>query len=120
MLALVDMAAMALLPLVWSTPIELGGLGMSPVSIGLWTSGYGVASALFQYAVFPSVIARFGPRPVFITGIALFGLTFVLFPLENVVILHATELAVWPLIMLQLVSISISDMAFSKFPVTHR
>jgi hypothetical protein len=61
-----------------------------------------------------------GLRPVFNTGIALFALTFVLFPLKNVVILHATELPVRPLIMLQLVSISISDMAFSKFPVTHR
>jgi len=51
----------------------------------------------------------------------LFFVIFVLFPLENVVARHTTGggtgLAVWPLIVLQLVSISISDMAFGEFPV---
>jgi len=122
-IALLDVAAMVLLPLVWSTPIKLGGLGLSPASIGMWTSGYGISSALFQYAVFPPAIARFGPRPIFITGIALFSVIFVLFPLENVVARHATGggtvRAVWPLIVLQLVSISISDMAFGKLSCAH-
>lgn len=120
-IALLDVAAMVLLPLVWSTPINLGGLGLSPAYIGLWTCGYGVSSALFQYAVFPPAIARFGPRPVFITGIALFSVAFVLFPLENLVARHATGggtvRAVWPLIVLQLLSISISDMSFGMSPV---
>ncbi|KAH8993664.1 major facilitator superfamily transporter [Lactarius deliciosus] len=35
MIALLDMAAGALIPLVWSTSVELGGLSMSPASIGL-------------------------------------------------------------------------------------
>ena len=120
-IALLDVTTVVLLPFVWSTPIRLGGLGLSPISIGLWTSGYGVSSALFQYAVFPPAIARFGPRSVFITGVSLFSVVLVLFPLENAVARHATgggtELAVWPLIVLQLVSISISDMAFGKLPV---
>ncbi|KAH9010556.1 hypothetical protein EDB84DRAFT_1583664 [Lactarius hengduanensis] len=32
--------------LVWSTPIVLSGLGLTPASIGLWLSAYGCASAL--------------------------------------------------------------------------
>jgi hypothetical protein len=34
MLALLDMSAMAFVPLVWSMPIDPGGLGFSPASIG--------------------------------------------------------------------------------------
>ena len=122
-LALLDMAAVVLLPLVWSTPIELGGLGMGPASIGLWTSMYGIMSAVFQYALFPRVVARFGPRRVIITGASSFAITFILFPLENIVVWRATGkgtevVAVWLLIMLQLLSIAISDMAFSKVLVT--
>jgi len=49
MLAMLNMAALALIPLVWSIPIELGGLGMSPG----WISGYGALSA-----VFPRVVDR--------------------------------------------------------------
>ena len=121
MLALLDMAALVLIPLVWSTPIELGGLGMSPASIGLWISVYGAASAVFQYALFPRVVARFGPRRVIMSGFASFSVTYVLFPLENLCIRHATGGdtwgTVWLLVVLQLLSISISDMAFSKYLV---
>ena len=121
MLALLDMAALALIPLVWSTPIEFGGLGMSPASIGLWISVYGSASAVFQYALFPRVVAHFGPRRVITSGFASFSMTYVLFPLENLCVRHATSGdtrgVVWLLIVLQLLSISISDMAFSKYLV---
>ncbi|KAH8986569.1 major facilitator superfamily domain-containing protein [Lactarius hatsudake] len=61
-LALLDIAAGALMALVWSTPIALGGLGLTPASIGLWLSAYGCASALFQLAFFPRLVARFWPR----------------------------------------------------------
>ena len=121
MLALLDMAALALIPLVWSTPIELGGLGMSPASIGLWISVYGSTSAVFQYALFPRVVARFGPRRIITTGFASFSMTYVLFPLENICMRHTTNgdtrWTVWLLIVLQLLSISICDMAFSKYLV---
>ena len=34
-IALLDVTAGTLIPLVWSTSVELGGLNMSPTSIGL-------------------------------------------------------------------------------------
>ncbi|KAH8986565.1 hypothetical protein EDB86DRAFT_2779774, partial [Lactarius hatsudake] len=52
-LALLDIAAVALMPLVWSTPIALGGLSFTPASVDLSLSAYGCASALFQLAFFP-------------------------------------------------------------------
>jgi hypothetical protein len=43
-LGLPEMTATTLqvLPLIWLTSVEFGGLGMSPVSIGLWMAGYAV------------------------------------------------------------------------------
>ncbi|KAI9511010.1 MFS general substrate transporter [Russula earlei] len=117
-LALLDIAALTLIPLVWSTPIELGGLGLNPAAIGLWMSVYGAASAVCQFVFFPFAIARFGPRRVIITAVSTFIATFVLFPLENVVVRQASlrdkEAAVWPFIIVQLLMIAISDMGFSS------
>ncbi|KAH9026663.1 major facilitator superfamily domain-containing protein, partial [Lactarius hengduanensis] len=69
MISLLDIIAIALIPLVWSTSVEFGGLGMSPASIGLWTSGYGIMNGVFQFIAFPRVVGRFGPWNVFITCI---------------------------------------------------
>ena len=114
-LALLEVAASALLPLVWSTTIELGGLGLTPASIGLWMSAYGSVSALFQFAFFPRVVALFGPGRIVFTSAGAFGLIYALFPLENMLARGtATVTAVWPLIVLQLISMSVSDMGFSK------
>lgn len=108
-LALLDIAAGALMPLVWSTPIALGGLGLAPASIDLWLSAYGCASALVQIAFFPRFVARFGPGRVVVTGAAAFAAIYVLFPFEDVL---ARAAVVWPLIALQLMSHSVSDMWF--------
>ncbi|KAH9081447.1 hypothetical protein EDB83DRAFT_545646 [Lactarius deliciosus] len=106
-LALLDTAASALIPLTWSTAIELGGLGLTPASIGLWISVYGCVSAVFQFAFFPRVVAHFG------AGAVAFGMSYALFkfPSENM-LARGSGMAsvVWPLIVLQLVAISVTDM----------
>ncbi|KAH9164615.1 hypothetical protein EDB89DRAFT_2077867 [Lactarius sanguifluus] len=67
--------------------IELGGLGLTPVDIGLCMSAYGCVSAGFQLAFFPRVVVA--------TAVA-FGLLYALFQFCE-----------------HLVAISVSDMAFS-------
>ncbi|KAH9167299.1 MFS general substrate transporter [Lactarius sanguifluus] len=113
-LALLDIAALALMPLVWSTPIALGGLGLTPASIGLWLSVYGCASALFQLAFFPRLVARFVPGRVVVASTATFAAFYILFPFENALARRGAEVTavVWPLIALQLLSRSITDMGF--------
>lgn len=113
MLALLDMAAMALIPLVWSTPVALGGLDLSPASIGLWMSGYGCLNAVVQFTMFPRVVARLGPGRVFLTSIAAYVLIYTMFPFENLAA-RARSSAVWFLVVLQLASICITDMGFSE------
>ncbi|KAH9169620.1 hypothetical protein EDB89DRAFT_2231117 [Lactarius sanguifluus] len=88
-LALLDTAASTLIPLIWSTAIELGGLCLTPVSIGLWISVYGCVSAVFQFAFFPRVVA--------------FGMSYALFPFGNMLARDSgTASVVWPLIVPQL------------------
>ncbi|KAI9443969.1 MFS general substrate transporter [Lactarius indigo] len=115
-LAFLSIAAFSLIPLVWSTSIELGGLGLSPSSIGLWMSGYGCMNGIVQYAFFPRLVSRFGPKVVFLTSISMCALVYALFPFENLAIRHASSgsiVAERLLITLQLSSLSITEMGFS-------
>ncbi|KAH9005484.1 major facilitator superfamily domain-containing protein [Lactarius hatsudake] len=114
MLSLLSMAAVALIPLVWSTSIELGGLSLSPASIGLWMSGYGCMNGIVQYAFVSRFVSRFGPRAVFLTSVSMCALVYALFPFENLAFRHASSgLAERLLITLQLSSLCITEMGYS-------
>jgi len=117
MLALLEMAITVLIPLIWSTSVEFGGLDFEPALIGLWMSVYGCMHGTFSFAIFPRVVWRFGLRRVLITCITFYAVVVIMFPLENLVLLHATEgstMAVWPLIFLQLLSLSVFMMGYCK------
>jgi MFS family permease len=113
-LALLGMVSWALMPLIWSTSIEFGGLDMNPASIGVWLSVFGCMNGLFQVAIFPWAVARFGPRWLFVTGIGMFAIVYTMFPLENLVLRHAVDGPAWLLILLQLTGLSISEMCYSE------
>jgi len=113
MIALLDMAVMALIPLVWSTPVELGGLDLSPSTIGLWLSGYGCLNGVIQFTMFPRVVARLGPGRVVLTSVAAYMIIYSMFPLQNLAA-HARSAGVWLLVVLQLASICITDMGFNS------
>ena len=123
MLAFLEVSALALIPVIWSTPVEFGGLNLRPVSIGSWMSVYGCMNGLFQFAIFPRVIGRFGLRPVLVVSVAVYTVIFAMFPLENLVLRHAVggpHMTIWLLILLQLGLLSIHKMGFSKFPPIFR
>ena len=77
-------------------------------------SAYGCVSAVFQFAFFPRVVARFGPGNVVAATVVAFGLVYTLFPFENMLARGSTAAVAWPLIVLQLVSMSVTGMGFSK------
>jgi hypothetical protein len=121
MFGLIDMGAVALIPLVWSTSVELGGLSMSPASIGLWMTGCGLLNCIFQFVALPRLVGRFGPRNVFISSILCFFLVYAMFPFENLATRHSgrsMNLMTVLLITLQLSALSLSDMGFGKSPRT--
>ena len=119
MLSFRDISAMTLIPLTWSTPVELGGLSFSPASIGLWMSVSGCIDGIFQFAVFPRVVDHFGLRRVFVSSIATAAVIFAMFPLENLMIRHITRgrnAMTGLLIVLHFLSFSIHGMGFGKIP----
>ena len=113
----------AVIPLVWSTSVRFGGLGMSPASIGLWMAGYGTMSGVVQLAAFPSIVRRFGPRNVFIASIFSFFPIYLMFPFQNLALRHSSR-GLYPttglLILLQLSAILVVEMGFGKFFITYQ
>lgn len=113
-LALLGMVSWALMPLIWSTSIEFGGLDMSPASIGVWLSVFGCMNGIFQLAVFPRAVTRFGPRSIFVTAIGVFAVVYTMFPFENLVMRRGADNGAWPVILVQLTGLSISEMGYSE------
>ncbi|KAN0136120.1 major facilitator superfamily [Lactarius tabidus] len=116
MIGLLEVTAVALIPLIWSTSVEFGGLGMSPTSIGLWMAGYGFLNGIFQFVAFPHIVGRLGPRRVFIASILCFFPVYIMFPFENLALRDSgsgMSVIAALFIMLQLLAISLTDMGFS-------
>lgn len=109
-LSLIDIAFRAVQPLFLSTPIALGGLGLSPSRIGNVLSVFGVLNGVFQVFFFARIHDRWGSKRVFVGGVFLAIPTFLCFPLMTVLVqrLGLTP-AVWFVVYLQVVlSIGIS------------
>ncbi|KAJ7194486.1 major facilitator superfamily multidrug-resistance, DHA1 sub-family [Mycena haematopus] len=81
MLCLCDMAAESLIPLVYSTPIVYGGLGLKPYDIGLILGLCGIGNAIVQALLGGCLIRYFGPRRVFISAFCALVVAFSLYPL---------------------------------------
>jgi len=104
-LSLCDIAFRAVCPLFMSTPIALGGLGLSPLQIGNILSVFGVLNGIIQVFFFARIHDYFGSKKVFMAGVASAIPTFLLFPLMNVIAKAQGKVTflVWFLVYLQVV-----------------
>jgi hypothetical protein len=116
MLALLNAVAMSYIPLVWSTPVEYGGLSLSPASIGVGLSVYGSIGGFFQVSFFSRFVSHFGLQRVFRCSIASSALIYTIFPFENLAMVAGggQNLIVWLLIIIQMFSLCVFDMGYSK------
>jgi hypothetical protein len=116
MLALLNAAAMSYIPLVWSTPVEYGGLSMNPESIGLGLSVYGGIGGFLQVSFFSHLVNHFGLRRVFLWSIVSCALIYAIFPFENLAMVAGggQNLIVWLLIIMQMFLLCVFDMGYSK------
>jgi len=113
-LALLGIVSAALMPLIWSTSIEFGGLDLSPASIGLCLSVYGCMNGIVQFVAFPRAVKRFDLRSIFTTSIGMYAIVYTMFPLENLALRRAADSSARLLILLQLTGLGISKMSYSK------
>ena len=100
LMAFTDMSVSVLVPLVWSTPIEYGGLGMDPFWIGVLLGIQGVAGALFSSLYLGDILRRYGPTNVFRTTTCIYFLIFCAFPIANALARDAGRVDAWASVVL--------------------
>lgn len=109
-LALVDIAFRAIQPLFLSTPIHLGGLGLSPPTIGKLLSIYGILNGAAQIFFFAQIHDRYGSKKVFMIGLATALPSFAMFPVINLLARHGGySVTVWVAVVVQIfISIAVN------------
>ena len=118
-LAIVDINLRAIQPVFYSTPIALGGLGLTPQQIGWILSVYGIVNGLTQILLFSRINDRFGSKRVYLVGVASVLPVFAMFPFINEVARLEGRMVplVWGLVFGQaLLSIIISFSYGPSFP----
>jgi len=80
-LTFTDMCHFALLPLVYSTPIEYGGLGLDPLRIGTALGTFGLANSILQVNTLGPAVRKFGPRNVYRVAFAFHLGIFAMYPI---------------------------------------
>ena len=91
-------------------PLEIGGLNLSPPTIGYIIGSYGAASAIFQAIYFASIVRRWGERRVFIAAMSTFLPVFLLLPLINFVARGWGQLSIGVCILVGILLIMIASM----------
>ncbi|KIL64431.1 hypothetical protein M378DRAFT_78319 [Amanita muscaria Koide BX008] len=114
-IALMDIAFMSLLPLLMSTPVELGGLGCSPAIIGYVLGALGAYVGIVQIACFSKLVRRFGERRIFIMGVLTVTINSLLLPvISSITRKNGVTWVVWCLLAFALALEVIMDMSFGK------
>jgi MFS family permease len=112
-IAFLDIALLSLLPLFFSTPIYLGGLGFTPSYIGSWLAVFGITNGLFQAFFFTRIVDRAGPKRLFCFSISCFAPIMAGFPIMSwLVHTRGVDYAVTFALVVQLFLILLFDMAF--------
>jgi len=113
-LSLLDIALWALLPLFYATPLALGGLALSPATIGLAMGVFGLSNGLIQGCFFSKLVERWGPKRIFVAGMASFVVIFGMFPVISAAARRSggVTAGVWALMVGQLVVCVLMDMCF--------
>lgn len=117
MLSSLDISLRALLPLFFSTPTSLGGLGLTPASIGLWLALYGVVDVVIQVLFFATAVEWLGPKRLFTTSVWCFVPVMLLFPIMSwfVHVRGAVDYTITIALLVQLILVAIWDMAFGAY-----
>ena len=105
----------SLLPLFMTMPIELGGLGFTPMTIGYVLGAVNVCSGIFSMFFLARLIRRFGERSLFIVGMLAFCVIFIMLPLVNMVAHRAgVTWIVWCLLTFSLSLLPVKDMCYGE------
>ncbi|KAG0709401.1 major facilitator superfamily domain-containing protein [Suillus ampliporus] len=114
-LAFLDICLFALMPLFYSTPNYLGGLGFAPPEIGLWLGLFGIMDGLFQALFFAKIVDKLGPKRAFYIGISCFIPIMISFPIMSFIVFsRGVDYLVTIALLSQLFLIVIWDMSLGS------
>jgi MFS family permease len=82
-LTFLDMCHFVLLPLMYSTSIPLGGLGLDPFHIGVTLGTFGCINSLIQMNFLGRLIRKFGARRVYIFASPALASCFAMYPIMS-------------------------------------
>ncbi|KAI9001565.1 MFS general substrate transporter, partial [Trametes punicea] len=101
--ALIDQAATVLVPLMYSTSIDLGGLGFDSFTIGVIQGVGGFVGGVVQIFTFPYMHRKFGSKKLYICSYSMYLIIFSTFPLNSFVTKRAGQVggATWALVAVQ-------------------
>ena len=112
-LSFLDMALRALQPLFFATPTRLGGLGMSPSTIGLCLGIVGPLDAVVQGFFFAKIVKRLGLKKLLLTNLLCFIPLAATFPvISSLAQEWGLSPVVWFFILLQFMMNCVTDMSF--------
>jgi MFS family permease len=104
---------MAILPLFFAMPIEIGGLGLSPPTIGFIMGLYGAGCGIYQGLFFAPILRRFGEKRVFMFSVFLFIPMFCMYPVISMLAkANGLTRGVWILVTILLTILAVMDMAY--------
>ncbi|KAG6839828.1 hypothetical protein C0991_011274, partial [Blastosporella zonata] len=113
--AMIDVAFRVIQPLFLSTPIELGGLGLSPPEIGKILSVYGLLNGVFQMLFFARIHDRIGSKMTFMAGIVSAFPCFLAFPIiSHMAKTQGLSTLVWCAVALQTLFSILMNLSFGE------
>ncbi|KAG1822959.1 major facilitator superfamily domain-containing protein [Suillus subaureus] len=83
MLSFLDVSFRVLLPLFFSTPTYLGGLGFDPATIGSWMAFFGITDGIFQALFFARIVDWIGPKRLFCVSVSCYAPLIAIFPIMS-------------------------------------
>ena len=114
-LSFLEMSNRIFLPLVYTTSIRLGGLGLSPELMGVCMAVWGIISGILQLTAFHRILKSLGLRRTFITLFSCLVPSFLLFPINGT---HAqntgTDVVFWALVLVQMLCSTGVIMSYGK------
>ncbi|OCH83866.1 MFS general substrate transporter [Obba rivulosa] len=110
LLAFTDQAVNVLIPLMYSSSIDHGGLGFDPFVIGLVQGLAGLVMGFTQVLTFPRLLQKFGPKKLYIASYTSYLLVYCAFPVLSSVTKTAGGVTTWTwlIILLQLAAYSMT------------
>lgn len=114
MLSFLDVSFRVLLPLFFSTPTNLGGLGFDPATIGSWMALFGITDGVFQAFFFARIVDWIGPKRLFCVSVSCYAPLMAMFAIMSWILRARGEVdhAITFALLCQLAIVITWDMAY--------